>query len=768
MNSGPTAQARFWNSVAWVLAVLLLTPMAWSQVDTVTLQVEPGDVGLDGYVRPGVWTPLRLTLRNQSAEPREVICRWVVRDFDGDTVHVERRVTLTPERTQQVWLYAAPSATRAARDGWPVQVLDAETGSLLAQQRIAPRQSLESTDNLIAVMSSADLGFEPYSERYTQHEALRSLRGLTLHNLPDRWYGLSTLQAIVWTREGGEPDDARFTAAHQQALREWVRRGGHMVIVWPTVGQAWTASPLADMLPINERQVRQVQRPLPSWAGSPRTGELRPVEYATFNVSGNDGPRVDVLRRDREGDPTVVARRYGFGRVTVVGINFADRRLVQLGLPNGRFRIWHDVFHLQSPVYERDVIDAEMREGNIARPTGREAVELGRFVPGAIAMRNTAGPVLVLAIFVFGIYWLLAGPIGFVVLRQKAWLHHSWLAFLAVVVVFSVVAWGGAIVMQPRQAGIAHFSVLDLDGRTGESRTRSWLSLFVPEFGRANITLAEPDGTGRNTLANPGWRVGGPDAAGFLDPQTYTLSAGDPAQADVPMRSTAKQFTLDYFGNVGEDQPGMREPFPTPRGRLRIENAWPAGQLGHALPGTLRDVLIVYCPGADGSDQHRWMPWVWRHGDWAPGELLELGGAPTNADRLVDRRHDFDIERNWSNEGFLGQLIARRTGQRFVDLEPLQVANANEMMQAVEMLSFFSALPAPNFRAGVTTLGGRRSVGYERELGRALDLTPLIAGRRIILIGYLENSALPAPLTLNGRPLQAEGWTVVRWVYDLD
>ncbi|MEX0744373.1 MAG: hypothetical protein WD118_02120, partial [Phycisphaeraceae bacterium] len=182
-------------SLTWLLAWLLLTPGAWAQVDTVSLAVESGDVGMDGVVRPGSWTPLRLTLRNQAAEPREVVCRWVVQDFDGDAVYMQRRVTLTPERTQRVWLYAAPAATGSTRDPWQVQVLDAETGRLLAQQQVVPRHQLNPTDNLIAVMSSAELGFEPFSERHTQHEAVQPVRGLTLHNLPDRSYGLTALQA---------------------------------------------------------------------------------------------------------------------------------------------------------------------------------------------------------------------------------------------------------------------------------------------------------------------------------------------------------------------------------------------------------------------------------------------------------------------------------------------------------------------------------------------------------------------------------------------
>ena len=758
-----------------VLVVVGLVPVVWHAspvhaqaqpgLGGVTLEIDPLALGHGAAVRAGDATPLRITLISNSPTPRDIIARWVHDDPDGDTVHAQRGpITLHPQRRQGLTLYAVPPATApaaraAGRTAWSVQILDADSGALLASDAIAPRSWIDPRQALVGVFGSAGLGLEPYAHRFTQHEAVGVVRGLTLEELPDRWYGLSSYEALIWTRDGGRPDADRLTLDQRDALRQWVRRGGHLVIVVPAVGQTWTGSELADLFPVPAGQINRVEAVPPPWAGVPQTDAPTPVEYITFEVEGpRRVPGVDVLLRDRENRPTVVARRVGFGRVTLVGLDLASSELRAMGLPNGRHRLWNDIFHWTAPVFEPAVAEAQIRAQEMNRPDQRDGVELGRFVPSLIAMRHTAGPVLAGAVLVFGLYWLLAGPIIHAGLKRRKLTHHSWLVFVGVVVVFTGLTWGGAMLVRSNQPAVAHFSVLDVDANTGQARTQSWLSLYVPEFGRARVALGDDAAAGarQDLIASPGFAVAG-ESAGFLDPQPYVFNAATPHALDVPVRATAKQFHLKRLGPLDDLGPLAA----TPRARdLRIESAWPAGRLSHGLPSALRDVLILYAPGQGQS------PWLWRHGRWEPGEVLELV-PPTEATRLVRRPREYTDERMWNTEGFLGTLIGQRTGQRFTDLDPLQIAMAdNEILQAVEMLSFYSALPPPNFRQ--TGFRGRRATAYQRAVGRSLDITHLTTGRRLIILGYLTDAPLPAELTVDGREPEASGWTVVRWVYDFE
>lgn len=744
-----------------LLLVLLLgvfaavAPRAAAQVQDVVIQIDREFIGLAGHVRPGEWTPLRLSAQNRSAESRAVVCRWILRDFDGDRIHAERRVTLNPQRIQHVWLYAAPPVNTRPNVPWTIQVIDAESQALLASVEAIAPDWLPPNQSVIGLCSTLGLGLDVFTGRETRHEAVNVIAGLTLPTLPDRWHGLDSLQTLIWTREGVAPDDPQVTLEIQQAIREWVARGGHLVIVLPSAGQTWTASPLADLLPVDGSQMRQVDDFDPLLLGMPRAGELFELPALVFDVDADEAG-VAVLARDGQDRAYVIAHRYGFGRVTLVGIDLADRRVVRMGLPEGAHPIWSDIFHWQAPVYSERYMEGEVREGRMSLPTSinRRAVQLDSFVPHLIAMRNTTVPAMFAAIIFFAVYWVAAGPVSFGVLARRGQQRHSWLVFVAVVAVASVIAWGGALVMRPRTAAISHFSVVDYDARSQTAHTQSWLSLFVPEFGRAQVDLGPQQTQYLNTISSAGL-PGTIDSVSFPDPQLYEMDAANPDDLNIPVRATAKQFRVDYMGPLLEDPRNLTHPWVMPQGKLRIERFWPAGTLSHGLPGELRDVLFVYCPG-DGQT-----PWVWRHGAWGPGELVDLA-QPKSPHRLVQRPENYLDERQWEREGYLGQLIGYKTGLRFLDAEFIA---ENELLQAMEMLSFHSALPPPNFRE---TDFATPVAMYERTLGRDLDFTHLIAGKRLIMIGYLTDAPLPAPLSVDGEPVPSEGWTMVRWVYDLD
>ena len=48
------------------------------------------DLGIEGAVRPGTWTPLRLQVNNRTSELRYAAVEWLVKDVDGDVVIARR------------------------------------------------------------------------------------------------------------------------------------------------------------------------------------------------------------------------------------------------------------------------------------------------------------------------------------------------------------------------------------------------------------------------------------------------------------------------------------------------------------------------------------------------------------------------------------------------------------------------------------------------------------------------------------------------------
>lgn len=744
--------------IAWYVVLLAMLPVGvvMGQVEGVLLEAPRDQLGLSGKARLGEWTPVRVSLENQGAEPRQIICRWLLNDADGDRVLAQRRVTLDALGKQDAWIYGPLPMKWRQNEPWVLQILNEDATEELARADARPPELLAPAQRMIGVAGSNSLGLEAYTTPNTSHEPITLVTGLSLTTLPDRWYGLSAIDTLIWTRNGGEPDDPLVSSATQQALREWVRRGGHLIVMLPAYGQSWTGSTMADLLPVNEDQISRIEGRPPSWLGAVRSQEVMNIDINVFDVVPGDG--VDVIRRHNN-KPVIVAKRFGFGRVTLFGLDMSDRRFTQMGLPNGPRRVWNDVFKWQAPVYEPARIKAEVNDGKMSRPDQRMRIPLGQFIPGRISMRGTAAPALLAAILLFGLYWFAAGPLSVIVLKKREAARHSWVLFSAVVLVFSVISWAGAWLMAPKRAAVSHFTILSAQADSPTVHAHSWLSVYIPKFANQMVEIDPDHPTARHTLASPGLATG-LDDSGFLDPQTYEIDTATPRRANIPFRSTAKQLEADYLGRIDLPQTGLSEPLILPQGNLKVENFRPRGKLSHGLPGALRDVLLIYCPGDNKVPQ----VWPWRD-PWEPKEVLDLDKFTASYPLVVSPKDPFYIKREWKREGWLGQIMANKPGQMLIDITGAEVmTSSTEMIRYIQMLSFFDTLPPPDFRE----IGFPQAVTYNRGLGRQLDLTPLLSGHRLIIVGHLDDSPLPIPMTVQGEEVSASGWTVVRWVYDLD
>ena len=731
-----------------LLMALIAAPTAWAQISDVRVSVEPGDIGLGGVVRLGTWTPMLVTIENRSATVRKVRCQWVLSDIDGDRVQVWRGMALTPQRVGKAWLYAVPPYNMPTSAEWRVQVIDEESGKLLASQKTAAVASLPPDENMIGVTSSKSLDLLRFADNLTQHEKIRFIRGLDPAMLPDRWYGLSGLQALVWTADSTDPDDPSVSTATLKAVRHWVTRGGHLIVVLPSIGnEVWTRSRLSDILPAVEiSTVRGVY--MPATLGSPKDPVL--IDMKVLTPKGDTA----VLLTDVEDRPWVVAGQHGFGRVTLIGVDLTDRRLTSRKLPNAP-DLWRAVFGWRNKARPQDIKEAK-KKGAVRLA---EAREMGRIVGPIVAMRDTFTGALMLAIIVFIVYWLAAGPVGFAVLRSRGLTRHAWVGFVAMIVFFSALCWGGASILRPRRGRVAHFSMLDMYAGEDRVHVHSWLSVFVAKHGRVNVAV-DPDREERNSSPNTLISAGLPESeteSVFLDPRPYDLSATAPDSAAVPYRSTAKQFEVDFLGKLNKADATSREDpeWIGPQSyRLRLVDGFPQGKVSHALPGTLHDVLIVYCPG-DGRE-----PWVWTHDTWAAGEILQVRGPTVDKPFHPLAKETLDEDDRW--DGYLAERIrVNKPGERLAQGDVGRIVlGDNEIVVNSEVLTFYSMLPPPRY----WDEGWQGPIHYYRALGRQLDLTALLKLRRLIIIGYLKDSPLPVPLTIDGRRAKGRGWTVVRWI----
>lgn len=747
-----------------------------AQVGEVKLSIESDQIGLGGMVRPGTWTPIRLTLQNAFAEPVTVRCQWTLQDADDDVVLAQRTVTLSAQRTQSVWLYADPPLAQSTKSGqWFVHIINAKTGQVLAMQRVVPGKVISPTTMVVGTTSTQLLGLQGFgNEPYTQQERKEFLRGLTPAELPDRWYGLSLLDVLVWTpdagmlgdRQAGDPNNVAISSETRGAIVEWVRRGGHLVIVMPGIGDPWATSPFKELVgPIKSQTVTDTQAP--RWLGEPLADMDLKVDLKVIDPGEDLGTRATVLLRDTQGRPTVVARQVGLGRVTFLGVDITDPRYLRMGLPSGKIGMWHQVLMWRGPIMSRERIEEDVKAGRLLNPEYRRNISVDGFMAGKLAMRETAVVPLTLAALLFTVYWIVAGPVSFLTLKRRDMSRHNWLAFTAVTGVCTLIAWGGAMALRPSKAKIAHFSVVDIDVASRLTHTHSWASVFVPVHGNVEFEIVDPAVTeNRNTISTAGISVR-MEAGGFLDPQRYEMDAAAPHRVTLPFRSTAKAIELDYMGRLDSAPTPADVPWVPPVGTLRVVEGWPVGTLTHKLPGTLRNALVIY-QAADGRE-----PWVWRLPEWEADKPMVIS-PPRNAQRLViPPGKDGDPWR-----GHLGGLMSSKVAEELEALDEAQrgpsLVSGDRLVQMVEMLSFYDTLPPPRYTIEENPDSEQYvlavpPVGYQRTTGRRMDLSRLLPLRRVIIIGHLQGTDLPVPLHVDGERLPAhpDSWTVIRWVTPL-
>lgn len=804
-NPMSTFTARCLFALA-LMSVLLIAPPVQAQQAGVQIDIQREFLGLGGVVQPGVWTPVRMDLTNTGAESVEVDARWLLTDEDGDELIAERaNITLQPMRPLGVWLYATPPQATRPNQTWVFQAVDAQSGELInqAQLQLTDSGMADPSVNLVGVCGFKGMGLTPWLRWSTHHEELRLVRGLTLETLPDRWYGFDSLSSLVWMpNEGGQPTDNRMSDSTKRALREWVYRGGHLVLVLPYAGQQWTSadSGLADLIePIKADAITPARaRPPISVFGVLRNTD--PVALNWFDLSNAPGytslAEVDISTRPTELTPSanpptpdlkplIVGKRFGFGQVTLVGLDLSNADVLKSIDSFRLHKVWTRIFSWRASksgeLLPNSEFESPQTRNQYWETKDATQIELGNWMAGRVAREGETGPAIGLAFVLFVIYAIFAALTFPNLLKAKGWQRHSWTLFVCIVALFSIVAWSGAWLMRPATTSAAHFTVLDIDGNTNMVRAQSWQSLLIPTFATADVAIAsDSDGLSRmevvNLLASPGHELM-PDSPGYPDKRSYAFSAAQPSELPVPMRSTTKSLKVDFLGQITGPQPGLQRPWSMPQASLRIaNNGLPVGTITHDFPGELTDVRIIFCPGGSqqpknlGAVRAKNRPYVYAYkdskgnpADWAPGTPLALPNSAKAYISLWERPNLNIKDRKWRQEGFLGQSVADRgfgAGS----------GNTSNIVKDIPLLSFYGALPPPVYETqnsgGFGGMNSQYNI-YSRSLTRDLDLTPLITGRRIILIGHLRNSPSPVPLTVDGDTIPSQGWTVVRWIYDL-
>lgn len=745
------------------------------------MEVSVRQFGVGGFVRPGDWGGIELTLRQiASGEPIRAAVQVHRRDPDGDTLLARREVSLVSGSDRTVWLYVPMDWNLRNSDAFTVTVRampeeatgrEVAVGTQLLATSFLPGTVVSATESLIGVVGGDTFGLEQYelisrvgqrTERVrTGHGEYRVVAGMGAADLPDRWFGLSSYDTIVWS----DGDPLSLTGGRADALQEWVRRGGHLIVVPESVNPSWLApsNPLLNLLPAGEFERREdvsMEQLRNLFVRPQNTTALpeRSVGYVFRPDTNADTPGIPVIEGD---EGALVARRHvGAGLVTVVGLDLRNRALSG-GLDIRADQFWHRILAQRFLIPSQEEFgDASITRRLRALGTGASRVSVDEFVAQEINRSTAVGVGLLLAIIVFGVYWIVAGPGGFALLKAQNRSQYAWPVFVLAAVVFSVIGWIGARGLSPVQVSGEHITFIDHVYGERTQRTRTWVSILLPDYDERAVTVGSMDDAEYNAIMP--WNS--PDQAAsisFPDARQYVMESADPRRLVVPTRSTVKQFRADWLGGAVWEMPVP----PTPADRPVATAQGLRGRLQHNLPGPLENVTIVLNLGPASeasivdsfsrSDRRgqvaRTRTYAWRKNPaagsgaaWAPGEVMDLGVYRVVGDERLEQR------------------LRNELPAASLSFTPTVDAAAG-----ISLTNWLGHIPGAELTELAQT---SQSIAVQRAT-HGMDLTKYLATPCLIITGEVADEC-PTPLTVgeggSARSFDMTGRTVVRWIYPLE
>lgn len=763
----------------------------------ITLEVER--FGMGEVARPGEIAAVRVRALDGGTKPREVLLRLEGQDPDGDTPLYEIQMVLNPGTLQGVWMYPLIPRHFETSDALTVsayEVIDevgegAKTGTGSARGRVGQllgraqgrmKSRLPPFDAAIAIISTSNnsYGLGEYaltdsmgSWSASGHEVIRTIEGLRTAELPDRWMGYNGLEAVVW----GVGDPLEIRGDRAAAIREWVRRGGHLVIIMPVAGQSWTnasANELYDLLP-NVTIARREGVDLAAYGAmltrkaSPRFPKDSVVYEFTPVADAKPGEAMPILSGPG-GQVVVVRRLYGTGAVTLIGLDLNSQLIAGQGLINADV-FWNRVLGRRGVVRSQ----AELAAAGQQFALSRQDRLFESDIPAAIAKSGKSAAGLLLALIIFVLYWVVAGPGGYAVLRKTGLGRHAWVAFFAAAGVFTAIAWGGAMLLRPGKVEVNHLTILDHVYGQPVQRARSWMSVLIPWYGEARLEVGDAP-----QLTDPAMRGGGdvltawtsPDQARadqgmFPDARGYPIDTRLPRAMTIPTRSTVKQVRADWSGGPAWKMPTPVLEGPEADGEPRLVDVRKAaGKLIHELPGALRGVVIfvvrpqkaLSIPLRNSMIAPAYAYRLDSNSAWEPGQILDLAQVTAGATSLAT---------DAAAESYFDQLLNQGSTQDYTTTSGQGRVDGGAGQRLIG-LGFFSQFRPPEYSNTVsseTLPVARRTETHGWDMGRWFT-QPCI-----IIMGVLgsddEPEKSPIPMRIDGEPISPVGRTLVRWVYPL-
>jgi hypothetical protein len=811
------------------LLLCLLAPAGVCAQTTIELL----EFGVGNAFRPGSSVGVRLRITSDLDEATPAMVQWEIENGDGDIAEFTRAVPVQARGgTTTVWLYGVlppindPTALLDTDWGFRLfQTNDGEKVKELASTRLSPR-SAANAPQPVSLIQDQFLVIGPNPAGLRGYGAIPSFQGnpalnapshiswgVRVANLPDSWEGLAPFSTIVWSHASDvafSPNELDGRRDVERALRAWIQRGGHLVILLPGSGDPWRLgrddAALGDLF----KGLTAVRHPAVSLATllpvlSPDDDLHNPnktLAIHTFDAADLPSPwrpLAAIKPSVPEHAKTLVwgvRRSLGFGAIDVLGIDVSDPdlqvqqtpRLPQTGV------FWRPILGRRATAPSGSVINALADEKRLVT-TGIAMNNLGTgaLISTQIGLGGAAAQGLLAAMGLFAVYWIVAGPGGFAVLKTIKMQRHAWLVFVGTASGFAVLAWAGSKLLREQDMGIRHVTVLThlynpLNTTSSDVQfdaAETWFSAPLSGYGMVEVGLGDESSAEGNILNHFSPPPNG-SANRFPDADRYEIPFESRAKYDVPARATSAEFAGQFLGipaptgdvwsatiRVDKENPLVLERDGTTK-TIRLQ-----GTLKNASGVTFDRVHLIQIhplrtPAPRALDRDPGLPLVTdelpNYGvfvdygqPWKPGASLDLGATLYPNGPLPERTRGKDS----LSAAIKRSYVDPYTGAPgWGGVTTLTSMNRDDQLRYLAMLGLYDALPPPTWHTPKETQQPD-SVRFHRMLAYSIDRSRWLGEACLIVVAFAENVPCPLPLTIDGETPKSDGRVMVQWIHPL-
>ena len=572
--------------------------------------------GAGNAFRPGGSVAVRVRIQSDLDEPVPGLLQWETINGDGDIVANTREIAVPARGGAAVtWVVAELPSDSAASDLfdriWTFRLFEFRDGARAEEiavaridAAIAQARPVEQYQGMAMVIGRNAAGLSGFDQLrgFPIHEGLNEetiiVTNVEPGDLPDHAAGLSTYELIVWAANDQNflPSAIDNKPSIEAALREWMERGGHLVILLPGTSDPWRlgrnesvfgdllaglvaipdeGTPLRTLLPaLSDRtELRQPDRLQPIHRFDPATlpnawrpldAVLPPTAEQTDALKGTAAEIVE-RRLDATTDPMTAAdpivyavrRDVGHGLLDVVGIDVADPDL-QLqqagGLPK-TWVFWNAILGRRAFTPTASALETLAKEKTLARRPPIDSLGSGELISDRIGLSSGATFSVLGGFLLFLTYWAVAGPLGFAILARLKRKRLAWVTFAMTSIAFAIIAWFSGRIVGSDGVQMRHVTILrHLYRPEGTSNdvpqfdlVRTWFSARLPGYGKVDVRLeGDVEGNQLDQFSPP------PNGLSQQFPNTdrYEISIDERDGYEVPARATSAEFTASWLGRI--------------------------------------------------------------------------------------------------------------------------------------------------------------------------------------------------------------------------